>query len=171
MTESHARPTIGWAPIGAGVALLIVAAFFARPAKQTPTQPQASASDVRAAFEEFKEAWQKEDLEAAVSFFTEDAVVFDPVPPGRFEGGEAIRGWTSGSFKALDQIHIGTSKIRTEASGPIAWVTAHYVFDALLEGKPAQFEGDMTTVWVLQDDGSCKMSVFHASHLPAVTGT
>lgn len=170
MTVNESRRTIGWAPILTGVALLIVAAFFARPAKQTPKEAEASASKVRAAFEKFKEAWQKEDLETAVSFFTEDAVVFDPVPPGRFEGEEAIRGWTSGSFEALDQIHIGMSKLRNETSGRAAWVTAHYVFDALHEGKPAQFEGDMTTVWLLQDDGSYKMSVFHASHLPPAAG-
>jgi len=49
---------------------------------------------------------------------------------------------------------------------PAAWATAHYVFEAQQNEKPVRFEGDVTMVWVRQPDGSHKLSVFHASHLP-----
>jgi hypothetical protein len=34
------------------------------------------------------------------------------------------------------------------------------------EREPVRFEGDVTMVWMRQTDGSHKLSVFHASHLP-----
>jgi uncharacterized protein (TIGR02246 family) len=125
---------------------------------------------VEAAFKRFEEAWEREDLEAAAGAFAPDAVVFDPVPPGRFEGAEGIRAWISGSFDSLEQISISMSQLRIQTAGPAAWATARYVFEARQEGKPLRVEGDVTMVWVRETDGSHKLSVFHASHLPTATG-
>jgi uncharacterized protein (TIGR02246 family) len=129
----------------------------------------ASAAEVEAAFKRFEEAWETEDIESAVGAFTPDAVVFDPVPPGRFERLEGIRAWISGSFDSLEQISISTSQVRVQTAGQVAWVTARYVFGAQQKGTPVRVEGDLTMVWVRQPDGSLKMSVFHASHLPPAT--
>jgi ketosteroid isomerase-like protein len=130
----------------------------------------ASAAEVEAALKGFEEAWEREDLEAAAGAFTPDAIVFDPVPPGRFEKAEGIRTWISESFGSLAQISISLSQLRVQTAGPVAWVTAHFVFDAQQEGKPLRAEGYVSMIWVLQTDGSHKLSVFHASHLPAATG-
>ena len=51
----------------------------------------------------------------------------------------------------------------------VAWVTGRYVFEAQQGGKPVRMAGDVTMVWVRQTDGSHKLSVFHASHLPSAT--
>jgi ketosteroid isomerase-like protein len=126
----------------------------------------ASAAEVEAALRRLAEAWQKEDLETAVGVFTADAIVFDPVPPGVFERTEGIRAWTSRSFADLDQISIDLSRLRVQTAGQVAWATAHFVFAAQQAGKPISAEGYVSTVWVLQPDGSLKLSVFHASHLP-----
>lgn len=124
-------------------------------------------AEAEAALRAFVQTWEREDLEAAVGSFTSDAVVFDPVPPGRFEGPNGIRAWTRGAFDSLEHIAINCSQIRTQTrGGPVAWTTSHFVFEAQQAGKPVRFEGDLTTVWVKQSDGSYKLSVFHASHLP-----
>lgn len=125
-----------------------------------------SVPQVLLAYKSFEEAWEKEDLEAAAGMFLPNAVVFDPVPPGRFEKTEAIRGWIAGSFDGLDDISIETSNLKLQVAGPTAWITAHYVFSATLGGKPARFEGDMTINWLRMEDGAWKVAVFHASHLP-----
>ncbi|MGH9779731.1 MAG: YybH family protein [Candidatus Acidiferrales bacterium] len=151
----------------AALAMAVLAACAPAP---PPGAGGASAAEVEAALNRFDEAWEREDLEAAAGAFTPDAVAFDPVPPGRFEGAEGIRTWISESFASLEQISINLSQVSVRTEGPAAWVTAHFVFDAQQEGKPSRAEGYVSMIWVLQADGSLKMSVFHASHLPAATG-
>src|SRR5262245_352675 len=107
-----------------------------------PGPPEVTAAEAEAAFKAFAEAWEREDLEAASATFTPDAVVFDPVPPGRFEGAAGIRSWISGSFEALDHIAIRSSQFRVSTKGPVAWGTAHFVFEAERGGQPVHFEGD-----------------------------
>ncbi len=131
-----------------------------------PSRGGASSAAVEAAANRLADAWEKEDLEAATSLFTADAVVYDPVPPGVFERTEGIRAWTAGSFEALEQISIDLSRMRIQTAGRVAWLTAHFVFAARQAGTPLRAEGYVSIVWVLQDDGSHKISVFHASHLP-----
>ena len=149
------------------VILGLTLAWMACAPPPPPREAEISAAGVEADLKKFAEAWEREDLEAAAAAFAPDAVVFDPVPPGRFEGPDGVRAWISGSFQALDRIAIDLSQIRVQTAGPIAWVTARYVFEARQEGKPLRVEGHMSVVFVLQTDGSGKMSVFHASHLPA----
>lgn len=151
-------------------AVLAAALFPGCSTAPPPKTHDLSAADIEAAFRKFEEAWEREDVDTATSAFTPDAVVFDPVPPGRFEKTQEIRAWISGSFDALDQISIDMTQSRIQTLGPVAWGTAHYVFAAQQGGKPVRFEGDLTTVWVRQTDGSPRMSVFHASHLPPAGG-
>jgi ketosteroid isomerase-like protein len=129
-------------------------------------EPIASAAEVEAAFAAFTAAWEQEDLEAAVGVFAPDAIVFDPVPPGKFDGIEEIRGWTSGSFDALEQISITVEDLQIQTAGPVAWVTAQYRFDALQNGEPSGDEGNLSMVWVRQPEGVYKATLFHASRLP-----
>jgi ketosteroid isomerase-like protein len=148
------------------VLALVGCAAWAAGASPPPGSGQASAAQVEAEANRLVEAWEKEDLEAAVSGFTADAVVIDPVPPGIFERAEGVRTWVSGSFEALEQIDIDLSQLRIQTSGPVAWLTAHFVFAAQQAGKPFRVEGYVSMVWVVQPDGAYKISVFHASHLP-----
>ena len=151
-----------------GVLALVACAAWAGAAAASPAAGagQASAAQVEAAVNKLVEAWEKEDLEAAVRDFTPDAVVIDPVPPGIFERAEGVRAWVSGSFEALEQIDIDLSQLRIQTAGPVAWLTAHFVFAGQQAGKPLRFEGYVSMVWVVQPDGAHKISVFHASHLP-----
>jgi ketosteroid isomerase-like protein len=151
------------------IAVLALLACVACAATPSPRGGEISAAEVETALLKFSEAWEKEDLETAVEAFTPDGIAFDPVPPGVFERTEGIRAWISGSFDAVDQISIDLSRLRVHTSGPVAWATAHFVFAAQQAGKPIRAEGYVSTVWVRQPDGSLKLSVFHASHLPPAT--
>ncbi len=128
----------------------------------------ASAAEAETALRKFATAWEKKDLGAALGVFTADAVVYDPVPPGVFDTPEAIKGWIAGAFQAMDHISITVSAVKGHASGAMVFLNAHYVFKATAGGKPAGDEGNLTTVWVRQDDGSYKLVTFHASIPPAL---
>jgi ketosteroid isomerase-like protein len=149
---------------------LAAAAWMGCAPAPPPRVAEASAAEVEAAVKRFEEAWEREDLETAAGAFTPDAVVFDPVPPGKFERAEGIRAWISGSFDSLERIAISTSELRVRTAGPVAWATGRYVFEARQVGGQERWEGYMSTVWLRQTDGSLKLSVFHASHFPSAPG-
>ena len=164
------RDEIRKLPHGMGAALLILLIGAACAPPPPPGEGEVSAADAEASFKAFAQAWEQENVDAATAAFAPDAVVFDPVPPGRFEGAAGIRSWISGSFEALDHISIRSSQFRVQTRGPVAWGTTHFLFEAERGGQPVRFEGDLTLVWVRQVDGSLRLSVFHASHLPTTPG-
>lgn len=126
----------------------------------------ATAAGVEAAFQAFVEAWEAQDVEAVVTSFTADAVMFDPVPPGKFSGSAEIRALVSGAFESADEISIPVSELEVGTHGPVAWSTAGYTYASEAAGETTSEEGYVSMVWVLQDDGSYKATLFHASPLP-----
>lgn len=133
---------------------------------QETAAPMATAAGVEAAFRAFTAAWEAENLEAVVATFTSDAVMIDPVPPGKFTGTEAIRTLVSGAFEAQEQISIPLSELVIGTRGPVGWGSAGYVYHATSDGETVAEEGNFSMVWVLQDDGSYRATLFHASPLP-----
>ncbi len=136
------------------------------PAADEATEPAATVAGVEAAFQAFVEAWEAEDVEAVAGTFTADAVMFDPVPPVKFSGSEEIRALASGAFESADRISIPVSEVEVETHGPVAWSTARYTYESQADGETTADEGYVSMVWVLQEDGSYKATLFHASHLP-----
>ncbi len=130
-------------------------------------EPLATAAGVEAAFRAFVAAWEAEDVEAVVGSFTADGVAFDPVPPGKFAGSAGIRALASGTFESLDRISIPVTEIEIDTWGRVAWLTARYVFQSEEVGETTADEGYVSMVWMLQDDGSYRATLFHASPLPA----
>lgn len=156
----------------AGASIALAIAFTACAREAPPEEPVAAiaAADVEAAFEAFRGAWEREDLEAVLAAFTPDAVAFDPVPPGRFEGAEGIREWVGGTFSALDAITITTSDVRVSSAGPVAWLTARFVFEGRPpEGEALRDEGNVSMLWVRSPDGTYRSPLFHASPDPEPT--
>lgn len=129
-------------------------------------EPMATAAGVEAAFRSFVDAWEAQDVEAVVNTFTADAVMFDPVPPGKFSGPSEIRGVASGAFESADRISIPVSEVEVRTHGPVAWSTARYTYESEADGETTAEEGYVSMVWVLQDDGSYEATLFHASPLP-----
>jgi ketosteroid isomerase-like protein len=128
--------------------------------------PVASVSEVERALQRFIQAWQTKNVEATVAAFASDAVAVDPSPPGRFVGTNAIRAWITGDFAVLEHITIPISDLQIKVDGPVAWLSARYVFSAQMGGKPLIDPGSLSMVWLKQSDGSYKVSLFHASSLP-----
>ena len=135
-------------------------------ARAVASPPVATASETQAAFQSFVTAWENADLAAASGVFTDDAVVFDPAPPGVFATPAAIKGWIADTFKAMDHIKIPYSDVKIRTSGAVAWLTGHYIFKAVAGGKPFVDEGNITLVWVKQGNGAYKLASFHASPPP-----
>jgi len=152
--------------------VLSVAALACAPAPEggaeaeDTMEPMATAAGVESAFQAFVDAWEAEDAEAVVATFTADGVMFDPVPPGKFSGSEGIRGLTTETFAAQDQISIPYTEFEVQTHGAVAWSTARYTYQATMGGESIAEEGYVSMVWLLQDDGSYKASLFHASPIP-----
>jgi uncharacterized protein (TIGR02246 family) len=128
--------------------------------------PAAAKTEVESTFKKFVQGWEARNLDAVVANFTTDAVAFDPVGSGRFEGTEGIRGWVADTFKAVSDLAIDVSHVRIDTSGAVAWLTADYVFKGVVDGKPMSDPGHLSMVWVKQRDGAYKATVFHASPVP-----
>jgi ketosteroid isomerase-like protein len=144
----------------------LAALAFSGAGAATPPGPVASKPEVEKAFAKFVQAWHAKDLNAVLANFTADAVAFDPVAPGRFENTAGIRGWVTDTFKTVDQLAIELRDLRVQTAGPVAWLTAAYVFKGRVDGKPMSEPGNLSMVWVKQADGSYKSPIFHASTIP-----
>ncbi len=147
-----------------GLALLAMGAAAACAPEGGADVPAADPAEARQAFDAFIAAWETQDLDAALGAFTDDAVAFDPVPPFKFEGPEAIRSWIGGAFDTLDEISIDVEDVRSRTEGHVAWVTARYAFRGTpVEGEAFVDEGHVTMLWVRTADGSYRSPLFHAS--------
>lgn len=160
-------------PLGAlalsALLLPLAAGACATPGPDTTDDSADAEAEVRAAYDDFVRAWEAESADAVVAFFTDDAVAFDPVPPGRWEGASDIReGWVAPSFDFLDDISIDSRMVRVNTRGDVAWVTSAYTFTATTADGPFRDEGNLSMVWVRQADGGWRVAVFHAS--PPVEG-
>lgn len=163
-TRIHAR---AGRPLALLALLLPAAALLAcAPAAEEMMEPAATTAGVEEAFTTFVEAWESEDVEAVLATFTADAVVFDPVPPGKFSGAEAIRGLVTNTFEMQEQISIPVSEVEVSTHGPVAWSSARYTYESRMEGEMMAEDGYVSMVWVLQDDGSYRATLFHASPIP-----
>lgn len=152
-----------------GVVVLLVLGVTACPedrderAAPEPADPAA----ILNAWEALVAAWEAQDIEGVLRAFTDNAVVFDPAPPGRFEGQTGIRNWAAGAFDAFEEIAIDTEQVQVATEGPIGWVVARYTFRGTpLQGETLVDEGYVSVLWTLATDGTYRSPLFHASVLP-----
>lgn len=134
----------------------------------------AQPSAVKVMVDELVEAWEQEDLDAAVDMFSADAVLYDPAwPPGKFEGPEEIRNWTAGHFESFDEIDLILSERTVRSIGRVAWFQAEYVLavrSAEPDAEPTRGEGFLSILWVKLEDGTYKSPLFHAIARPSSSG-
>ena len=172
-TEAHTDTDRRLLPTLLGVAL-VAALISCAPASEEGAEADgemsaARAAEVETAMDDFVAAWEREDVDATVAFFTADAVLFDPVPPGKFEGSEAIRALVAGAFEELDAIEITLTERNVRTAGRVAWFHARFVYAGQPpqpDAAPVRDEGFVTMIWVRQEDGSYRSPLFHASRLP-----
>ena len=65
----------------------------------------------------------------------------------------------------MDGITISIMEASVNVTGPTAWITGAYQWTATMEGAEEPFteRGNLSMLWVLQEDGSYASPLFHAS--------
>jgi uncharacterized protein (TIGR02246 family) len=124
---------------------------------------QARAADeaaIRAASAAWSQAATAKDLDKAVSFYADDALVLpDKAPATR--GNENIRkNWTPLLALPGPGLSWKTSSVEVARSGDIAYETGAYVFVTTdKKGKSTDTKGKYVVVWKKQNDGSWKVVI------------
>ena len=136
---------------------LSVAAFLACTACASTSHPTDAPSEIRRLDADWSHAAQSRDVERALSFWSEDAIVF---PPGRsaLAGKAAIRDFVETSFRTPGfSIAWQTTTVTISENGDMAYTTGtnRVTFDAP-DGRRVTVDGKAVEVWRRQKDGQWK---------------
>jgi ketosteroid isomerase-like protein len=122
--------------------------------RRTETAMASTPSDVRALFDDQREAMHAKDLDRLMALYSPDIVYFDVVPPLRYVGSAALRGRFSRWFDGYQgPIAMEARDLEIRSSGDIA--VAHWLSRA---GGTLQ-NGRTVGVWVRAT--SCCQRVDH----------
>ncbi|HEU4507097.1 MAG TPA: SgcJ/EcaC family oxidoreductase [Pyrinomonadaceae bacterium] len=106
--------------------------------------------------QEWSRAAGSKDVEKAIAYYTDDAVVMLPNLP-TLKGKESIRTLWKEMFAS--QTFSGgrkTTKVEVARSGDLAYVMGDYEFNETESGRPITDTGKYLQVWKKQADGSWK---------------
>jgi uncharacterized protein (TIGR02246 family) len=146
------------------------AALLAGCSSGTGEQPQVTvpradtrASDeaaIRAASAAWSQAATAKDVDKAVSFYGDGAVVMAPKSPA-VHGSENIRkGWVALLATPGPGLSWQTTSVEVARSGDLAYETGTYVFTTVdVKGKTHDEKGKYVVVWKKQSDGAWKVAV------------
>lgn len=115
---------------------------------------------IRAASAAWSQAASAKDVDKAVSFYGDGAVVMSPKnPPVR--GIENIRkGWADLFTTPGPGLSWQTTSVEVARSGDLAYETGAYVFTTIdKNGKTHDLKGKYVVVWKKQTDGAWKVAV------------
>jgi len=109
---------------------------------------------------EWLKAAKEKDLERALSFWAEGALVFPPHSPV-LRGKEAIRAYVAQAFSTPGfSIHWETTQVEVAASGDLAYGVGTNEFTLPgPDGNPIVERGKGITIWKKQSDGAWKCVV------------
>jgi uncharacterized protein (TIGR02246 family) len=156
-------------PMLAVLFVMILTASCDAPAKQDAQADhqqeiqQARAADeaaIRAASAAWSQSATAKDLDKAVSFYANDAVILpDKAPAAR--GQENIRkNWAPLLALPGPGLSWQTSALEVARSGELAYETGTYNFVATdKKGKSTDYRGKYLVIWKKQSDGSWKVAV------------
>lgn len=93
------------------------------------------------------------DVEAILSFWTDDATLLPPgMPP--VVGKPALREYVNGSRSIPGfSIQWTTDQVEVSGDGSLAWILGSNVVEMDGEAGPVRSEGRVATVWRKEDDG------------------
>jgi uncharacterized protein (TIGR02246 family) len=124
---------------------------------------QARAADeaaIRAASAAWSQSAAAKDLDKAVSFYADDALVLPEKAPA-IRGNENIRkDWAPLLAQPGPGLSWQTSALEVARSGELAYETGAYNFVTTdKKGKPTDYKGKYLVIWKKQSDGSWKVAV------------
>ncbi|HJZ51751.1 MAG TPA: SgcJ/EcaC family oxidoreductase [Candidatus Acidoferrales bacterium] len=135
-----------------------------QPQPQVAVQPaDTRASDeaaIRAASAAWSQASTAKDIDKAVSFYGDGAVVMSPKAPA-VHGSENIRkGWAEGFATPGPGLSWRTTAVEVARSGDLAYENGTYDFVTTgKDGKTSDEKGKYLVIWKKQADGAWKVAV------------
>ena len=142
------------------IRLAVVGALLAL-AGCAPTRSQSDLqAEVLRVDAEWLKAVQARDVDRAVSYWAEDAIVFPPGSPA-VSGRAAIREYVEKSFQTPGfSVSWKTASVAVSSSGDMAYTTGsnHVTFNAP-DGKQAAVDGKAVSIWRRQKDGAWKCTI------------
>ncbi len=137
------------------VGVLLACTGCASAGSQTDVQSQILRLDA-----EWSQAAQDRDVDRAVSFWADDAIVFPPGSPA-VAGKAAIREFVAKSFRTPGfSISWKTTTVSVSRSGDIVYTTGtNRVTFSAPDGKQVTVEGKAVAVWRREKDGVWKCVV------------
>ena len=160
----HRRYTI---LLGACAVVGVVA--FGCGQQTSPDTRAAEETTLRALNTQWSKAADSKDLEATVSYYSDDASVFPPNAP-LASGKQAIHAIWADLLNSASSISWQTDKVEVARSGDIAYLTGMYQTTAKdPHAQPVNDSGKFVEVWKKQADGKWKTvaDIFN-SDLPEV---
>ncbi len=130
----------------------------------TACRPAGSQADVRSEIlrvdAQWLEAVQARDVDRAVSFWADDAIVFPPGGPA-VAGKAAIREYVTKSFQTPGfTVSWKTAAVEASSGGDVAYTTGtNHVTFAMPDGRQAAVDGKAVAVWRRQKDGAWKCAI------------
>lgn len=144
--------------------------LFVAGCSQTPPDTRAAEeTTLRALNTQWSKAADSKDLEATVSYYSDDASVFPPNAP-LASGKQAIHAVWADVLNSASSISWQTDKVEVARSGDIAYLTGMYQTTAKdPHAQPVNDSGKFVEVWKKQADGKWKTvaDIFN-SDLPEV---
>jgi uncharacterized protein (TIGR02246 family) len=109
---------------------------------------------------EWSKATQAHDVDRAVSYWADDAIVFPPGSPA-VSGKAAIREFVAKSFQTPGfSISWKTATVAVSSGGDIAYTTGgNRVTFSTPDGKQVAVDGKAVAIWRRQKDGAWKCAV------------
>ncbi len=110
-------------------------------------------------------AWEQKNLSNLRDIYSDNAVIFNTVPPPRFSDFKTFENTAQQYFGRLAEITFFTSNIQIEVRGEVAWITSLYLLAYLENGQLQRQNGRWTEIYQ-KENGSWKLTHLHSSTDP-----
>jgi len=98
---------------------------------------------------------------------SDDIVLFDVAPPGRFQGWPAIARSFNDFFLRLSDVAMSVDKVQVSVDGSLAAATYDWTLAGTLDGRTLADHGQATALYCREKDG---WRLVHAHYSPAPRG-
>lgn len=92
-------------------------------------------------------AWEQKSLEHLRNLYSEDAIIFNTVPPPRFSDFKTFENTLNRYFTQIQEVALFTSNIQIEVRGEVAWITSQYLLAYQLNDELVRENGRWTEIY------------------------
>lgn len=113
-------------------------------------------------------AWEQKDLSVLRNIYSENAVIFNTVPPPRFSDFKTFENTAHYYLSHLSELTFFTTNIQIEVHGEVAWITSQYLMAFHQNGLTKRETGRWTEIFQKLND-HWRLTHLHSS--PDPTGS